>query len=96
MLLTENRVESRELARYICGAADKDLSIRNRGAKAARFFVLKNTVIPSVLVEVGFLTNRMEARRMKEPAYIEKISATLARGIFAYKDEFEKMNGLAI
>ena len=93
MLLTENRIESRELARRICIAAGEEMSVKNRGVKSARFFVLKNTRIPSVLVEVGFLTNRHEARSMKEPEYVYRISSTLAKGILAYRDEFERTNG---
>lgn len=93
LILTENRIESQGLARHICEAAGEEMSVRNRGVKGARFFVLKNTRLPSVLVEVGFLSNRHDARRMKGPEYVEGISSALAKGILAYKSEFERTNG---
>ncbi len=93
MVLTENRRESRELARALCDAAEANLSIKNRGVKSAKFYVLENTRIPAVLVEVGFLTNTLEARRMREAGYLERVSKALADGIFSYRSEFERTKG---
>ena len=93
MVLTENRKESRELARYICNSAETNLSIRNRGVKSARFYVLIGARIPAVLVEVGFLTNSIEGRRLSETRYLDKVSNAIAEGILVYKEEYEKTNG---
>lgn len=96
LTLTENRVESCELAGNICRSANRDLAVKNRGVKAARFYVLKNTRMPGVLVEVGFLTNRHDAMRMGQSGYLDRVAAALAKGILAYKGEYERTNGFTI
>ena len=87
--LKEKSARSRELASYICDSAERRLSINDRGVKSAGFQVLKETRMPSVLVEGGFVTNRSEALRLKNPVYLDKMSNTLAEGIMAYKNKFE-------
>jgi len=93
MILTENRIESQDLAGYICDSVGRNLSIRNRGVKSAQFHVLKGAHMPSVLIEVGFLTNSLEALKLKEFRYLDKVSRALAEGILAYKSAFERTNG---
>jgi N-acetylmuramoyl-L-alanine amidase len=55
--------------------------------------VLKGAHMPSVLIEVGFLTNSLEALKLKEFRYLDKVSRALAEGILAYKSAFERTNG---
>lgn len=94
--LMEKSARSHELASYICSSAEKNLAINDRGVKSAGFQVLKETRMPGVLVEVGFVTNRFEALRLKNPVYLDKVSNTLAEGIMAYKNKFEsKKSNLA-
>lgn len=57
---------------------------RDRGVRQARFYVLRNTSMPAVLVEVGFLTGRQDAAQLANPAYRSQISAAIARGILQY------------
>ena len=57
---------------------------KNLGRKQARFFVLRNTLIPAVLVEVGFMTNRREEKNLKLTAYRQKIAEGLAKTILDY------------
>jgi N-acetylmuramoyl-L-alanine amidase len=45
------------------------------------FFVLRETVIPSVLVECGFMSHTEECGRLCDPAYQQKIAAGIAKGI---------------
>ncbi len=93
LMYTEHRAESVELARSILSAMGQKLSSPSRGVKSARFFVLKGTRMPAVLVEVGYLTNRKEESRLKQKSYRQEIAEALAAGVLAYKDEFERTNG---
>ncbi len=55
--------------------------------KRGPFYVLFLSHMPSVLVEVGFLTHRDEARRMREPAYLETVAGRIARAVARYRDQ---------
>ena len=58
--------------------------IANRGVKRARFYVIRNTLSPSVLVEGGFLTNRRESERILTPTYRQTLANAVAMGILDY------------
>lgn len=53
----------------------------NRGVKRARFHVLRNNTKPAALVELGFLSNPQELRRIKSAGYRDKLAEAVARGI---------------
>jgi N-acetylmuramoyl-L-alanine amidase len=94
--LTENRRESAELASHICKAVENDLTTRNRGTKTARFYVLKYTRIPSVLVEAGYLSNKFEELKFRDGSYADRMADTIAKGILAYKNEYERTEGFTL
>ncbi|MFH1790787.1 MAG: N-acetylmuramoyl-L-alanine amidase [Candidatus Omnitrophota bacterium] len=93
MTLTENRDESRELASMICGKACGRLYGENRGIKSAGFYVLKGTHMPAVLVEIGFISNKDEARLLNSSSYRQTVAQGIAEGIVSYRDKFEKTEG---
>ncbi len=93
MVLTENRMESAELAGQICDSAQRNLNINNRGIRTARFYVLKHTNIPSVLVEVGYISNKHDELEMRGQGRLEKIAEALAKGILRYKLRYEETEG---
>ncbi|NIQ02008.1 MAG: hypothetical protein GWM98_17710 [Nitrospinaceae bacterium] len=55
--------------------------MKDLGVKEGPFFVLHDTNMPSVLVEVGFITNSREERRLKNSNYLESLASSIARGI---------------
>ena len=59
----------------------------DRGLKRARFVVLKDNTLPAVLVEGGFLTNRMEATVVDRPSYRQALAAAIAEGIQHFVQE---------
>jgi len=62
---------------YVAGGAPS----ANRGVRRRGFFVLRNTRIPSVLVECGFLTNPTEAQYAQSSAYRQKLALEIAHGV---------------
>ncbi len=59
---------------------------KNRGVKSAPFAVLIGANMPSVLVEVGFLSNTREENLLKKPDYRQKMADALYRGVTRYTD----------
>ena len=55
-----------------------------RGHRFAGFAVLKSPDIPSVLVEMGFLTNKTDEQNLRRTAYIEGLADRLTRAILNY------------
>ncbi|BAW95414.1 N-acetylmuramoyl-L-alanine amidase [[Synechococcus] sp. NIES-970] len=60
------------------------ITIRDRGVKTARFYVLRATSMPSALVEVGFVTGREDAPRLNDPAFRSQMAQSIAAGILEY------------
>ena len=83
--LTESRILAekvqaelvRTLSRYYSG-------VENRGVKYAPFLVLVGTRMPAILVEASFISNPLEARRLKSSRYLDRIAEGIYRGIKAY------------
>ncbi len=59
---------------------------RNRGVRTAPFVVLIGANMPSVLAEIGFLSNPREEALLKKPDYREKLAEALYRGVSRYAD----------
>jgi N-acetylmuramoyl-L-alanine amidase len=77
--------KAKRLATLIQRYAMKTTSGENRGIKKARFYVLRKSRIPAVLIECGFLTNRQDARRASRPAYRDQLARQIARAIIAFR-----------
>ena len=58
--------------------------VKDGGVKGAPFFVLVGSSMPSVLVEVGYCSNKYEARLLKDPKYRQLLAQGLANGIHSY------------
>ncbi|MEB3258427.1 MAG: N-acetylmuramoyl-L-alanine amidase [Cyanobacteriota bacterium] len=56
----------------------------DRGARPGRFFVIRRTVMPSVLTEMGFVTGAIDAPRLADARYRQQLAAALAAGILSY------------
>jgi N-acetylmuramoyl-L-alanine amidase len=56
----------------------------DRGVKQGRFYVIKNTRMPAVLVEIGFLTGRLDARRLEKTTHRKRLAYSIAKGILEY------------
>jgi N-acetylmuramoyl-L-alanine amidase len=83
--------ESREFAvrlqTALYGVSQKgNAAARNRGVKKAPFVVLIGASMPSVLAEIGFLTNSAEEALLHKPEHRQKIAEALYKGIANYAD----------
>ena len=54
---------------------------KNRGVKEAKYYVLKNTKAPAILVEVGFISHDETAEKLFRFSYQEKLARVIAEGI---------------
>jgi N-acetylmuramoyl-L-alanine amidase len=89
--LHEKLDESREFAGRIQAAlysfSSRNLpGQKNRGVKKAPFVVLIGANMPSVLAEIGFLSNSREEALLKKPDYRQKLAESLYRGISKYAE----------
>ena len=76
--------ESGKMAMRLAHNIAQDLSIPNRGARHCRYFVVRNTLQPAVLVETGFLTNKQEEKRLNSSEYRQRLAESIARSILTY------------
>jgi len=91
-MLSARTQESRQLAQTLQNAALSRLgklryTTKDGGVKAAPLHVLIGTGMPAVLVELGYCSNREEARRLAGTAYRQVLAEGIAEGILAYRDK---------
>ncbi|MEG0132740.1 MAG: N-acetylmuramoyl-L-alanine amidase [Clostridium sp.] len=72
---------SKTLATSMVNNLASRIGYYNRGAKDNSFYVVKNTTMPSVLVENGFITNSSDAQKAADPATQQKIAEALADSV---------------
>jgi N-acetylmuramoyl-L-alanine amidase len=97
MLDAELIRQSRMLAENITAGYQKNLpaGTLNRGVKSARFYVLEGVMMPSVLTEIGFLSNPREERLMKDDAYLRTVANAIADGIINFVLNYNKYKGFS-
>ena len=67
-------------------------SAKNRGVKKAPFVVLIGAAMPSVLAEIGFLTNATDEALLRRPEHRQKIAEALYKGIEAYVQTLSRVD----
>lgn len=81
--------ESIELASVIQKEVVNRLEMKRRGVKSANFYVLKDALMPAVLVETGFISNGYEESRLKDEKFLEGMTTSLCEAILNYKESYE-------
>lgn len=80
-----------EASRTLASCVDKYLSAATQSRRPidsrVELYLMEHLRMPSVLVEVGFLSNSAETRRMLDEAYQEKVAKSIADGILCYVQE---------
>lgn len=99
--LNSKLAESRELANTVQSALVRSLSAQRRsvkslGVKQAPFVVLIGAEMPSILVEIGYLTNRSDASALEQRAGREAVAQGLLEAILQYQADLERTPSVAV
>ena len=82
---SEFQSESSRLAETVLDSMTESLRIPNRGVKQAGFYVLGGAAMPAILIEIGFVTNPKEEKRLKDARYRDEIARAIVSGLADYK-----------
>ena len=87
---SEFQVESSRLAEVVHDSMTQSLRISNRGVKQAGFYVLGGAAMPAILLEIGFVTNPREERKLKDTKYRDEIARAILAGLAEYKRAWDQ------
>lgn len=76
--------QGERLAAAIQSRLVAETGLSDRGVRFARFYVLRKTSMPAVLVELGFLSNPAEERLLADPAFQRRAARALAGGVATF------------
>ena len=80
--------EGRRLAQLVQTSIVRRTRTVDRSAKYARFYVIRNSTLPAILVEGGFVSNQAERDRMKSGWFRESIAQGIVDGIQRYRRSY--------
>ncbi len=93
LMLTSKIKESVDLARAVhkngLSVMRGKWRVVDHGHREAPFYVLMGAKMPSVLLEIGYITNKTEAARLKSDAYLKTLAQGIVQGIVGYKMQIE-------
>lgn len=87
---SEFQDDSSRLAEIVQDSITQSLRIPNRGVKQAGFHVLGGAAMPAILIEIGFVTNPREARRLRDPRYRDRIARAIFNGLAEYRKHWDQ------
>lgn len=95
MMEEEYTTESIMIAKFIMDGLQAQIGNQSnaRGMKAEEWFVVRNSNMPSVLIELGFVSNFKEASLLTNDEYLKKASLGIYNGISAFITHFERSKG---
>ncbi|HXJ81541.1 MAG TPA: N-acetylmuramoyl-L-alanine amidase [Candidatus Methylomirabilis sp.] len=87
---SEFQQESSVMAETVLDSMTRSLNLVPRGVKQAGFYVLGGAPMPAILIEIGFLTNRKEERKLATPEYREAVARAIYAGLAEYKRRYDQ------
>jgi N-acetylmuramoyl-L-alanine amidase len=95
LLEEEYSIESITLARAVLDGFDKMVGdvTENRGIREESWFVVRKAKMPSILIELGYVTNKEEATLLADQAYLQKLVMGIYTGIRSFVANFESTKG---
>jgi len=82
--------ENKVLAEYIMNEFKQELGSK-RNIKTTDLYMYKNTNIPGVLIECGYLSNYLDRKRLQDPIYQKKISRVITNAVIKYLKSKDKI-----
>lgn len=86
--------ESRDLARGVQKQTLREVrrkwNVKDMGVREAPFYVLMGATMPSVLIELGYITNYTESKRLRSELYLKYLARGIVKGVLAYKQQIER------
>lgn len=76
--------QSRQLAGCVLKELIGQTKALSRGVKVGNYHVLRETHMPAIIIEGGFMTNKIERIQLRDKVYLEKIGKGIAIGIDKY------------
>ncbi|MDR7434036.1 MAG: N-acetylmuramoyl-L-alanine amidase [Armatimonadota bacterium] len=83
-----NTPQSLALAQMIQEELTRALGLPSRGIKTANFYVIRDNTIPSVLVEVAFISSPAEEKLLRSPEVRQKIAIAIYKGILRFLEVY--------
>jgi N-acetylmuramoyl-L-alanine amidase len=80
----ERTHKSKILAQAVLKNVVAETQAKSRGVKAGNFLVIRQTTMPAILVEGGFVTNENELQNLKDPVYLKRLAWGIVKGIEEY------------
>ncbi len=90
MAQSEFQQESSFLAETVQDSMTQSLRLVNRGVKQAGFYVLGGAAMPAILIEIGFLTNPKEERKLASGGHREAIARAIYASLAEYKHRYDQ------
>ena len=84
----ENIQQSIDIAGKVQQAFTKFTTSKNRGVKQAGFLVLRKIIMPRVLIEMGFVSNKPEGAFLNSEDGQNKLAEAISKAILEYRDDF--------
>lgn len=80
----DRALKSKRLAQAVLKNVLAETKAKSRGVKHGNFLVIRQTNMPAILVEGGFVTNEAELEKLKDPIYLKRLAWGIVRGIEEY------------
>jgi N-acetylmuramoyl-L-alanine amidase len=90
MMQQNNLEKSIKLADFTQESISEFSDFRDRGVRQAGFVVLRKVVVPSILIEAGFITNREDADLLKSEKHQWQIASSITNGISKFIDYYRQ------
>lgn len=78
----------KEFGQMVVNAIERAIGEKTRGLKVEKYYVLKNTKAPAILIETGFLSNAAERAKLLTPEYQAKLVDGIINGIEDFLEEY--------